>query len=371
MNPRAPARERRAGAGCTERYNPLDDTMTEVPAPDDAAFAAASARQAMLTKPHGALGRLEDLACWFAARQRRAIPLPVVPAITVFAADHGVAARGVSAYPAAVTAQMVANFARGGAAINVLARAIGARLTVVDVGVAAPLDALAGVAHAKVRPGTADLVASPAMTRAEAERALAVGAERAAADSAAGATLLIAGDMGIGNTTASACLVCALADEPPDRVVGYGTGIDAATYARKIDVVGRALARARARAPRDGIDWLAEVGGLEIAAIAGYCLEAARRGVPALLDGFIAAAAALAARAVEPRVVDWLLASHASAELGHRCALRALGLEPLLDLALRLGEGTGAALVVPLVNAALRLHAEMATFAEAGVATRA
>jgi nicotinate-nucleotide--dimethylbenzimidazole phosphoribosyltransferase len=344
--------------------------MTQAAIPDDDAFAAACARQAMLTKPHGALGRLEELACWFAARQRRAIPLPIVPAITVFAADHGVAARGVSAYPSEVTAQMVANFARGGAAINVLARAIDARLTIVDVGVAAPLDALAGVVRAKVRAGTADLLAEPAMTRAEAERALAVGAERAAADIAAGATLLVAGEMGIGNTTTAACLVCAFTGEPPDRVVGRGTGIDEDAYARKIDVVGRALARARSRAPRDGADWLAEVGGLEIAAIAGYYLAAARSGVPALLDGFIAAAAALAARALEPRVADWLLAAHASAERGHRLALRSLGLEPLVDLGLRLGEGTGAALVVPLVRAALRLHAEMATFAEAGVAGR-
>jgi len=345
--------------------------MREIPSPDATALAAARARQASLTKPAGALGRLEELACWFAARQGRAIPAAIVPAITVFAADHGVAARGVSAYPSEVTAQMVANFARGGAAINVLARAIGARLTVVDVGVAAPLASLAGVVDAKVRSGTADLSVSPAMTRAEAERALAIGAEHAALDVAAGATLLIAGDMGIGNTTPSACLICALAGEPPARIVGAGTGIDDATRARKIDVVARALERAGSRRPRDGVEWLAEVGGLEIAAIAGYYLEAARRGVPALVDGFIASAAALAARAVAPRAAEWLLASHASAELGHRLALRALGLDPLVDLSLRLGEGTGAALVVPLVNAALKLHAEMATFAEAGVAGRA
>src|SRR5215475_10895653 len=300
-------------------YNPR--AMREIPLPDAAALAAARARQASLTKPAGALGRLEELACWFAARQGRAIPAAIVPAITVFAADHGVAARGVSAYPSEVTAQMVANFARGGAAINVLARAIGA--------------------------------------------------QHAAFDVAAGASLLIAGDMGIGNTTPSACLICALAGEPPARIVGAGTGIDDATRARKIDVVARALERAGSRRPRDGVEWLAEVGGLEIAAIAGYYLEAARRGVPALVDGFIASAAALAARAVAPRAAEWLLASHASAELGHRLALRALGLDPLVDLSLRLGEGTGAALVVPLVNAALKLHAEMATFAEAGVAGRA
>ncbi len=345
--------------------------MREIPFPDTAALSAARTRQAVLTKPAGALGRLEDLACWFAARQGRTIPAAIVPAITIFAADHGVAARGVSAYPSEVTAQMVVNIARGGAAINVLARAIDARLTVVDVGVAAPLVSLAGVVHAKVRCGTADLSVSPAMTRAEAERALAIGAEHAVLDIAAGATLVIAGDMGIGNTTPSACLICTLAGEPPARVVGAGTGIDEATRARKIDIVSRAIERARSSGPRDGVEWLAEVGGLEIAAIAGYYLEAARRGVPALVDGFIASAAALAARASDPRVAEWLLASHASAELGHRLALRALGLEPLVDLSLRLGEGTGAALVVPLVNAALKLHAEMATFAEAGVAGRA
>jgi nicotinate-nucleotide--dimethylbenzimidazole phosphoribosyltransferase len=344
--------------------------MNEIPVPDDAAFRAARARQAVLTKPHGALGRLEELACWFAARQRRGIPAPVVAAITVFAADHGVTTQGVSAYPREVTAQMVANFARGGAAINVLARRAGARLTVVDVGVAGDLPASEHIVRASVRRGTADLSLAPAMSREEARRAIAVGAERAAADIAAGATLLVAGDMGIGNTTAAACLVCAFTNEAPDAIVGYGTGLDEAGRARKVAVVERALARARARAPRDGVDWLAEVGGLEIAAMSSYYVEAARRAVPVLLDGFISAAAALAARAIAPRAADWMLAAHASAERGHRAALRHLGLEPLVDLGLRLGEGSGAALVLPLVDAAIALHAEMATFEEAGVSRR-
>jgi nicotinate-nucleotide--dimethylbenzimidazole phosphoribosyltransferase len=344
--------------------------MTEIPPPDVAALAAARARQATLTKPQGALGRLEDLACWFAARQARGVPAPVAAAITVFAADHGVAAQGVSAYPSEVTAQMVANFARGGAAINVLARRAGARLTVVDVGVARDLPAGGRVVRAGVRPGTDDLSLAPAMQREEAERALAVGAERAAADIAAGATLLVAGDMGIGNTTAAACLVCAFTDELPEAIVGHGTGLDEAGRARKVAVVERALARARARTPRDGVDWLAELGGLEIAAMSGYYVEAARRAVPVLLDGFISAAAALATRAIAPRAVDWMLAAHASAERGHRAALRHLGLEPLVDLGLRLGEGSGAALVLPLIDAAIALHAEMATFEEAGVSRR-
>jgi nicotinate-nucleotide--dimethylbenzimidazole phosphoribosyltransferase len=335
---------------------------------DHEAYAAARARQAQLTKPAGALGRLEDAACWFAARQGGAIPAALVPAITVFAADHGVAAHGVSAYPREVTAQMAANFARGGAAINVLARTIGARLRVVDAGVAAPLDSLPEIVHAKVRSGTADLLTGPAMSRQETERALALGAECAAADIAAGANLLIAGDMGIANTTPSACLICAFTGEPPEAIAGRGTGLDEAGWRRKVEVVARALTRARARRPQDGIGWLCEVGGLEIAAMAGYYLDAARRGVPALLDGFIASAAALAARAIEPRAVDWLLASHVSSEHGHAAALRHLGLAPLVDLGLRLGEGSGAAVCVPLLQAAIALHAQMATFSEARVA---
>jgi nicotinate-nucleotide--dimethylbenzimidazole phosphoribosyltransferase len=344
--------------------------MVQIPSPDDASLAAACARQATLTKPHGALGRLEELACWFAARQGRGIPAPLVAAITVFAADHGVTAQGVSAYPREVTAQMVANFARGGAAISVLARRAGARLTVVDVGVAGSLPRSGTIVHASIRPGTDDLSLAPAMTRADAERAIAVGAERAAGDIAVGANLLVAGDMGIGNTTAAACLVCGFTGEPPDAIVGHGTGLDETGRARKVAVVERALARARTQSPGDGVDWLAELGGLEIAAITGYYLEAARRSTPVVLDGFISAAAALAARAIAPRAVDWMLAAHASAERGHRAALRHLGLEPLVDLGLRLGEGSGAALVLPLIGAAIALHAEMATFEEAGVARR-
>jgi len=343
--------------------------MRELPLPDAGAGERARVRQDRLIKPRGALGRLEEIACWFAGRQKRTVPESLRPAITVFAADHGVARRGVSAYPPEVTAQMVANFARGGAAISVLARRLGARLTVVDVGVASAVK-IESVVSAKIRPGTADLSLGPAMTRSEAERALAAGAERAAGDTATGANLLIAGDMGIGNTTASACLVCAVANEAPERIVGHGAGLDEVGRARKIEIVRSALARARSRRPADGIDWLAEVGGLEIAAMAGYYLEGARRGVPLMLDGFISAAAALVARALAPRVTEWMLAGHVSAERGHRIALECLGLTPLLDLGMRLGEGSGAAVAVPLIEAALALHAEMATFDEAGVSER-
>jgi len=336
-------------------------------APDPDFEQQARARQAQLTKPPGALGRLEDIACWFAARQKRVVPQALVPAITVFAGDHGVVEEGVSAFPSVVTGEMVKNFARGGAAINVLARNIGARLTVVDAGVASDLGTVQNIVHGNVRRGTANLVQGPAMTRAEAAQAVELGRAQARADIAQGANLLIAGEMGIGNTTASACLICAFTGADADAVVGSGTGVDEAGRARKIEAVRRGLARAGSLSSTDGVGALAEVGGLEIAAMAGYYLEAAEAGVPALLDGFISTAAALTARAIEPRVTDWLLASHLSFENGHRIALEHLGLAPLVDLQMRLGEGSGAAVVLPLLQAALKLHAEMATFAEAGV----
>lgn len=338
--------------------------------PDLNSEQSARARQSQLTKPPGALGRLEDIACWFAARQQRAIPEPLEPAITVFAGDHGVVSEGVSAFPSVVTGEMVRNFARGGAAINVLARSIEAHLSIVDAGVASSLDDVIGIVGANIRPGTANLLHGPAMTRAEAERAVELGRARAVADIQTGANLLIAGEMGIGNTTPAACLICALTGADPEDVVGTGTGVDATGRARKVVVVRAALQRVNARPPADGIDWLAEVGGLEIAAMTGYYLEAAVSGIPALLDGFISSAAALVAHQLSPAVTDWLLASHLSFENGHRIALQKLGLTPILDLQMRLGEGSGAAVVVPLLQAAISLHAEMATFTEAGVSNK-
>ncbi|OIO59513.1 MAG: nicotinate-nucleotide--dimethylbenzimidazole phosphoribosyltransferase [Alphaproteobacteria bacterium CG_4_10_14_0_2_um_filter_63_37] len=328
---------------------------------------AALAHQAQLTKPPGALGRLEQIAVWLAARQGKAIPDPLKPAITVFAGDHGVCAQGVSVFPSVVTGEMVKNFARGGAAISVLARLWNAPLAVVDVGVAGDLSQVAGVVQAKVAPGSADLTQGPAMSRQQVEAALQVGRAQAQSAIHNGANLLIAGDMGIGNTTASACLICALALADPEDVVGRGTGVDDAGLARKRDAVQRGLARAKATQPADGIDWLAQLGGLEIAAMAGFYLEGAARGVPCLIDGFIAAAAALVAHAIEPGAEIWWLASHASQETGHRLALRALGLDPLVDLQMRLGEGSGAAICLPLLQEAVALHAGMATFAQAGV----
>lgn len=334
---------------------------------DAAAGDAARARQLQLTKPPGSLGRLEDLACWFAARWKNPVPPAPQCEVFVFAGDHGVAARGVSAFPQSVTGQMVGNFARGGAAINVLAALEGCRIEVVDVGVASDEPPPAGVRNERVRAGTRDLASMPAMTAEELRAALAVGARCARAAADRGTRLIIAGDMGIANSTSAACLICAFTGATPEAVVGRGTGVDDAGLARKREVVQIALARAAQGGSPEPSRTLAELGGLEIAAIAGLYLESGRLGIPIMLDGYISTAAALAAAAIDPGVVAWMLASHRSAEAGHRFALDKLQLEPLVDLRLRLGEGTGAALVLPLVRAALALHAKMATFGEAGV----
>lgn len=339
----------------------------ELPAVDVRAGDAARARQQELTKPPGSLGRLEDLACWFAARLKDPVPAPPRCEIFVFAADHGVVARGVSAFPQSVTAQMVVNFARGGAAINVLAALADCRIEVVDVGVASDEPPPAGVRNERIRAGTRDLASTSAMTADELRAALAVGERCASAAVDRGARLLIAGEMGIANSTAAACLICAFTGATPESVVGRGTGVDDAGLARKREVVSMALARVAQGGSQEASRTLAELGGLEIAAIAGFYIESARRGVPVMLDGYISTAAALAAAAIEPGAADWMLASHRSAEAGHRLALERLKLEPLLDLGLRLGEGTGAALTLPIVRAALALHAKMATFGEAGV----
>jgi len=324
----------------------------------------ARAHQDNLTKPHGALGRLEEIACWFAARQGKLLPDRLQPHITVFAGDHGVCDEGVSAYPSVVTGEMVKNFAHGGAAINVLARQCQAGLAIVDVGVASDLSGFDGIIHQKIRPGTANLLLEAAMSEAECAAAIHAGRAQASSAIATGANLLIAGDMGIGNTTASACLICRLSGAAPEAVVGFGTGIDASGRRLKIDVVTRALARV-AHSPDQQL--LQQIGGLEIAAMAGYYLQAAAAGVPVVIDGFIASAAALAAKVIDPAVTDWMLASHISHENGHALALEALGLVPLIDFEMRLGEGSGAALIVPLLQSAIALHNDMATFASAGV----
>lgn len=324
----------------------------------------ARAHQDSLTKPRGALGRLEDVACWFAARQGKLNPTPLRPHITVFAGDHGVSEEGVSAYPSVVTGEMVKNFAAGGAAINVLARQCGASMSIVNVGVFTDILDVLGVVQAQVSGGTANLLYQAAMTKDECQAAMDVGRSQAKEAVNKGANLLIAGDMGIGNTTASACLICKLTGATPEAVVGVGTGVDREGQQRKVAVVGRALLRVETIKQQE---ILQQLGGLEIAAMVGFYLQAAEMGVPVVIDGFIASAAALAARTIEPEAVHWMLASHVSFETGHALALDALGLVALVDFKMRLGEGSGAALIVPLINSAIALHNEMATFESAQV----
>jgi nicotinate-nucleotide--dimethylbenzimidazole phosphoribosyltransferase len=344
----------------------LDTALLRITPLDDAAAEAARVHQDDLTKPPGSLGRLEELAVRLAAvRGRDARPLGPC-AVLVCAGDHGVAARGVSAYPAEVTPQMVANFLGGGAAINVIARVAGARVVVLDAGVAADLPEHPGLLARKVRRGTGDIVAGPAMTRDEARAAVEAGIEAAWALADEGVEALAVGDMGIGNTTAASAVVAAITGRPAAEVVGRGTGVDEAGLARKREAVAAAVARAGAD-PGDGLGVLAEVGGLEIAAIAGAVIGAASRRMLCVLDGHPATAAALAACLIAPGAVDYCVAGHRSAERGHGVALEHLGLRPLLDLDLRLGEGSGAALALHLVRVAAALSAEMATFSSAGV----
>lgn len=351
----------------------LTAALAAVRAADDEAAAAARARQGDLTKPPGSLGVLEDVSVRLAAIAGTCPPpVPSRPAVAVFAGDHGVHAQGVSPWPQEVTAAMVENFRAGGAAVNVLARACGARVVVVDVGVASPVEESAeGAAEVRSRtvaPGTADLATGPAMTRDEALAAVGVGLDLAAELVADGHDLLLTGDMGIANTTPSACLVAALTGRPAAEVTGRGTGVDDDVLALKTRVVADAVARLAPGA--DPVDVLAAVGGLEHAALVGFVLGGAAARVPVLLDGVIAGSAALVAHALAPEVASYCLAGHRSVEPGHAAALAALGLRPLVDLDLRLGEGSGAALAVPLVRAAALLLSEMATFDSAGVARK-
>jgi nicotinate-nucleotide--dimethylbenzimidazole phosphoribosyltransferase len=345
----------------------LQQTCERIRPLDDAAMATARERQAQLTKPPGSLGRLERLAIQIAGITGNPRPRLDRKAVVVMAADHGVTAEQVSAYPSAVTEQMVRNFARGGAAINVLAGQAGARVVVVDVGVAAELSADLPIVHRKVAYGTANFAAGPAMTREQAIAALSVGLDVVEEQEAIGLDVVCLGEMGIGNTTAASAIVAAMTGHPVADVTGRGTGIDDATWRHKIAVVERAL-QLNQPSSDDPLDVLAKVGGLEIAGLAGVTLGAAARRLPVVVDGFIATAAVLIAVALCPAVRGYLVAAHRSMETGHRAALERLELEPLLALDLRLGEGTGAALALPIVIASLALLDQMATFEEAGVA---
>jgi nicotinate-nucleotide--dimethylbenzimidazole phosphoribosyltransferase len=326
---------------------------------------AARDHQAQLTKPPGSLGALETQAIRLAGLQRRARPSVQQVWISVFAADHGVAAEGVSAFPQVVTGEMVRNFAHGGAAICVLARAIGAQLEVVNLGTVNDPGELPGVRRAIIAPQTRNFCEQAAMTPAQLDAALRTGADSVAQAHAAGAQLFIGGEMGIANTTSAAALACALLGEPAANLAGAGTGLDATGIGHKAEVIARALARYPKDA--DALVWLERVGGFEIAALTGAYIAAAQRGIAVLVDGFISTAAALAAVRINPACRAWMFFGHRSREQGHVRVLAALDADPLLDLGLRLGEASGAATAVPLLRLACDLHAGMATFAQAGV----
>jgi len=329
----------------------LDETIARIRSADGEARAAALRALAAKTKPRGSLGQLEELAATVASIRRTATPGRLEAAVLVAAADHGVALEGVSAYPSEVTRQMLANFESGGAAVCVLARAAGAKLVVVDAGVGAP---------------TANIAQGPAMTPADAVRCIERGIECADDLERKRVGLVGLGEMGIGNSTVAAALAAALLDVDPADVCGRGTGIDDEGLARKVEVVRRALA-ANAVVRSDPLSALAALGGFELALLCGVALGAAANGAALVLDGFISSTAALVAARISPAAADAMIAAHVSPEPGHALVLGALGLEPLLDLGLRLGEGSGAALALPLIDASLAVLAEMATFADAGV----
>ena len=339
--------------------------VNQVPPIDKTVGAMTRAYIDTLTKPPGSLGQLETLAIQLSEISGECKPVITPPAVVVFAADHGVAAEGVSAFPQEVTAQMVANFVQGGAAINVFARQIGAQLEIVDVGVASSLTEQ-GITHAKVRAGTANMVLDDAMTQAQASAALQVGSEAVERAVQGGAKCIIVGEMGIANTTASSAMLAMLTEKPVSQLVGAGTGISSDQQAHKVAVIERAL-KARQANPQDPMDILSKLGGLEIAAMTGAYLAAAANRRPAIVDGFIATVAALTACRLCPAVRGYLIFGHRSVEPGHAIALEALDAEPLLSLGMRLGEGSGAALAFPLLQSAAAMLSEMATFADAGV----
>jgi nicotinate-nucleotide--dimethylbenzimidazole phosphoribosyltransferase len=345
-----------------------DDAARHVIPIDSEAASEARSRHDRLTKPPGALGRLEDLGVQLSAVARRCPPpIPTPATVAIFAGDHGVLAEGISPWPQEVTAQMVANFGAGGAAVNVMADVVGADVVVVDVGVASDVADFPGLRRSRVRNATANLAHGPAMTEADARAALDVGAALAKELVASGTRCLLTGDMGIGNTTPSAALIASLCARRAEDVTGRGTGIDDERLRRKTEIVAAAVDRASREGLTGPLQLLASVGGLEIAALAGYIVGGAAAGVPVVLDGVIAAAAALVATAMVPEVTGYLFAGHRSTEPGATAALDHLGLVPVLDLEMRLGEGTGACLALPVLQAAARVLNEMATFDSAGV----
>jgi len=347
----------------------LDDLIAKIRPPDAMAAEAARERQSQLTKPPGSLGRLEEFSIRLAAIFGRLDFELNQKVILTAAADHGVVAEGVSAYPQAVTGQMVLNFLYGGAAINVLARHVDARVVIADLGVATELPDHPNLINKKVGYGTANLSLGPAMSEDDARKALLAGADIIAAELDAGLDILGTGDMGIGNTTPSAALAAAFTGVAPAEIAGRGTGVDDDGLARKVDAIERGLVVNRPD-PGDALDVLAKVGGFEIAGLAGAILGAAAAARPIVIDGFISTAAAMVAVGLAPAVRPYLFAAHRSQERGHGIMLDWLELSPILDLDLRLGEGTGAVMAMSILEAAGKILNEMATFAEAGVADR-
>ncbi|MFN3476241.1 MAG: nicotinate-nucleotide--dimethylbenzimidazole phosphoribosyltransferase [Candidatus Methylomirabilales bacterium] len=347
----------------------LEEALSRIEPVKEEFLRKAQERLDRLTKPRGSLGMLEKLAQHYVAIKEDLSPCLRRKAVYVFAADHGITSQGISAYPKDVTYQMVLNFLKGGAAINVIARHVGAEVMVVDIGVDHEFEPSGGLIIRKVRRGTADISQGPAMSRAEALQAMAAGFELALEAANGGVDVLATGDMGIGNTTPSSAIASALTGRAPEEVTGRGTGIDEAGWARKVQVVKKALEVNRPN-PGDPVDLLAKVGGLEIAGLSGLIIGGAACRISVIVDGFIATAAAALAVGLSSAIKDYLILSHRSTEPGHGALIELMGLEPLFDLSLRLGEGTGAALAMGFLEVALKLFNEMATFEEAGVSER-
>ncbi|MBF0387061.1 MAG: nicotinate-nucleotide--dimethylbenzimidazole phosphoribosyltransferase [Candidatus Omnitrophica bacterium] len=347
----------------------LNNTVSRIERIDFSLAEETQQRLDRLTKPQGSLGRLEELAKQVVEITRVHSPDLTHKVVFVMAGDHGVTAEGVSAFPKEVTPQMVYNFLKGGAGINVLARHVGARVVVADLGVAVDLASHSGLIVRKVNYGTGNMSKGPAMTRQDAVRSIENGIEIFEAEYKKGVNLAATGEMGIGNTTAASAIVAAITGLAVEAVTGKGTGIDIAAWQKKVAVIGQALLVNKPD-PKDGIDVLAKVGGFEIGGLVGVILAAAARRVPVVVDGFISSAAALVAVVIEPKVKDYLIASHASVEIGHKIVWEYLSLRPVLDLNLRLGEGTGAALAMGIVEAGVKILTRMSTFETAGVASQ-
>jgi len=349
--------------------NALSQALKQIKPLDREAMQKARARQDELTKPQGSLGRLEDLSIKIAGIKGKTVRGFEHKAIVTMAADHGVVSEGVTLYPQEVTRQMVFNFLSGAAGINVLARFIGARVVVVDMGVIGGFEPHPNLVCKMIDFGTKNMTKGSAMTRQQAVDAIDAGVEVVEAEIAKGLDIVGTGDMGIGNTTASSAICAAITGEAVEKVTGRGEGLDDKQVAHKVEVIQKAL-KLNEPDPRDPIDVLSKVGGFEIGGLAGVMLGAAAQHIPVVIDGFISGAAALIATELAPGLKDYLIAAHLSAESGHRVLLEYLGLTPLLDLEMRLGEGTGAALGITIVEAAVKTLAEMATFAEAGVSQK-